>query len=187
MHVEGTSIAGLQRFIPRPHRDARGFFVRTFDAHVMEQAGLQPATFVQDSQSRSGQGTVRGLHLRTDGREAKLVRCARGAIFDVVVDMRLGSPTFGTWESFQLDDAELSVLHIPPGCAHGFQVLSPEADVCYRMDAPYASEWDASVSYADPSLAIAWPRPVVGLSERDRSAPLLRDVRPVRLPADRDR
>lgn len=181
MQVDQTAIAGVVRFQPQPHLDERGFFVRTFDADTVRGAGIDPTCFVQDSQSRSRRGTLRGLHLRTDGREAKLVRCSRGAIFDVVVDVREGSPSYGSWLAFTLDDLEHAVLHIPPGCAHGFQVLTEDADVCYRMDAPYASGHDATVSYADPALGIPWPLAVTALSQRDSAAPLLAQVSPVRM------
>ena len=104
MQVRTTSLAGVLVFVPSPHRDHRGFFTRTFDAGVAAEHGIVPAAFVQDSQSRSGLGTLRGLHTRAGRGEAKLVRCARGAIHDVVVDARPGSPTFGRHEAFRLDD-----------------------------------------------------------------------------------
>ena len=127
-------IADALLFRPSPYVDERGFFCRTFDADVMRAAGLDPATFIQDSQSRSARGVVRGLHTRRGDGEAKLVRCSYGAIFDVVVDLRPASPTRGHWESFELRDEEQATPYVPPGCAHGFQALTDPADVAYKID-----------------------------------------------------
>ena len=119
--------------------------------------GVDPASFVQDSQSRSGLGALRGLHTRAGQGEAKLVRCARGAIHDVVVDARPGSPTFGRHETFRLDDEQFLHVYIPSGLLHGFQVLSDVADVCYRIDREHDPSEDRAVRYDDPDLAISWP------------------------------
>ncbi|HEY8524102.1 MAG TPA: dTDP-4-dehydrorhamnose 3,5-epimerase [Acidimicrobiales bacterium] len=170
MQVRTTSLAGVLVFVPTPHRDDRGFFTRTFDAAAAATHGLEPATFVQDSQSRSGRGTLRGLHTRAGRGEAKLVRCARGAVHDVVVDARPGSPTFGRHEAFRLDDERFWHVYIPSGLLHGFQVLSDVADVCYRIDTEHDPTEDRAVRYDDPDLAIDWPLPVTGLSPRDAAA-----------------
>ena len=170
MQVRTTSLAGVLVFVPTPHRDDRGFFTRTFDAAAAATHGLEPATFVQDSQSRSGRGTLRGLHTRAGRGEAKLVRCARGAVHDVVVDARPGSPTFGRHEAFRLDDERFWHVYIPSGLLHGFQVLSDVADVCYRIDREHDPSEDLSVRYDDPDLGIRWPQPVTLISERDRTA-----------------
>jgi dTDP-4-dehydrorhamnose 3,5-epimerase len=170
MQVDTVGLADVLLFRPAPHRDDRGFFTRTFDADVARAHGLDPASFVQDSQSRSGHATLRGLHGRSGAGEAKLVRCARGAILDVVVDARPGSPTFGQHQAFRLDDEQFWMLYVPRGFLHGFQVLSEVADICYRIDRAHDPAEDVSVRYDDPELAIAWPLPADTLSPRDRSA-----------------
>jgi len=169
-------IAGALLFTPSPHRDARGFFSRTFDASVMRAAGVDPGRFVQDSLSRSARGVLRGLHLRGGDGEAKLVRCSYGAIFDVVVDLRPGSPTRGNRESFELCDQDQVTLYIPAGCAHGFQALTEPADVAYRIDREHDPAQDITIAFDDPELGIDWPLPVAATSARDRSAPSLAAV-----------
>lgn len=177
MKVDKTGIDGLLVFTPTPYRDDRGLFSRTFDANVAAEAGLDPNGFVQDSLSRSHAGVVRGLHVRTGQGEGKLVRCSYGAIFDVVVDLRPGSATFGRWESFDLDgDAQTSIF-IPPGCAHGFQSLTEPADTSYRITREHDPSEDLTVSFRDPDLAIPWPLPVKAASPKDDSAPPLHELR----------
>jgi dTDP-4-dehydrorhamnose 3,5-epimerase len=176
MHVETTELRDVLLFRPSPHHDERGFFTRTFDAEVAAAHGLDPASFVQDSQSRSTYGTLRGLHGRSGDGEAKLVRCARGAILDVVVDARPGSPTFGQHQAFRLDDQDFWMLYVPRGFLHGFQVLTDVVDICYRIDRPHDATEDVSVRYDDPDLDVAWPLPVDTLSPRDRSAGSWRDL-----------
>src|SRR6478609_7567441 len=127
MHVETTELRDVLLFRPSPHHDERGFFTRTFDAEVAAAHGLDPSAFVQDSQSRSSLATLRGLHGRGGAGEAKLVRCARGAILDVIVDARPDSPTFGRHQAYRLDDVEFCMLYVPRGFLHGFQVLSEVA------------------------------------------------------------
>ncbi len=173
-----TTLDGVRTIVAQPVGDARGWFARTFDADVLAEAGIDHAAFVQGSQSRSVRGTLRGLHARRELTEAKLVRCAHGAIWDVVVDARPWSPSFLRWETFTLDDREHRQLYIPPGCLHGFQVISEVADVCYRMDARYEPGLDLTVAYDDPTLAIPWPLEEPLLSERDRRAPRLAEIRP---------
>ena len=155
------------------HSDERGFFCRTFDVDAISAAGIDPCSFAQDSISRSASGVVRGLHLRKGHGEAKLVRCSYGAIFDVVVDLRPASPTYRAWDSFDLRDDEPASLYIPAGCAHGFQALTPVADVSYRIDRPHNPAEDVSIAFDDPELAIPWPLPVTVMSPRDRTAPPL--------------
>jgi len=166
-------IAGALLFKPAPHVDERGFFCRTFDVEVTRAAGIDPAGFAQDSLSRSARGVIRGMHLRSGDGEAKLVRCSYGAIFDVVVDLRAGSPTYRNWESFELRDDEQVSLYIPAGCAHGFQALTDPADVSYRIDRPHDPAEDVSIAFDDPDLAIPWPLPAAMMSQRDRVAPAL--------------
>ena len=166
-------IAGAMVFTPDPSFDERGFFCRTFDADVMCAAGIDPTRFTQDSVSRSSRGVVRGLHVRRGDGEAKLVRCSYGTIFDVIVDLRSSSPTYGNWENFELrGDTQVS-LYVPAGCAHGFQALTEPADVCYRIDRPHDPEEDVSIAFDDPDLAISWPLPVGAMSQRDWTAPPL--------------
>lgn len=166
-------IAGALLFEPTPHIDERGFFSRTFDADVAREAGVDPGGFSQDSQSRSVRGVVRGMHIRCGAGEAKLVRCSYGSIFDVIVDLRLGSPTYRNLETFELRDTDQRSLYIPAGCAHGFQALTDPADVSYRIDRPHDPTEDISIAFDDPELAIPWPLPVSITSQRDRGAPSL--------------
>ncbi|MFG1705608.1 dTDP-4-dehydrorhamnose 3,5-epimerase family protein [Nonomuraea sp. M3C6] len=170
MRVERTPLDGVLLFVPSPHRDERGLFTRTFDASVAAGHGLDPAAFLQDSQSRSRGGTVRGLHGRSGRGEAKLVRCARGAVHDVLVDIRPGSPTFGRQFSVRLDDQAFVTLYVPAGFLHGFQALTDEADTCYRIDREHDPAEDLSVRYDDPDLKIDWPLPVAAISPRDLEA-----------------
>lgn len=170
MRVERTRLDGLLVLVPEVHADERGFFSRTFDDRTAAEAGIDPRSFVQDSQSRSHRGVVRGLHGRGGAGEAKLVRCARGAVLDVVVDARPASPTFGQWLAHRLDDVEMRHLFVPAGFLHGHQTLTPQADVCYRIDAEHAPEEDLAVHHLDPDLAVEWPEPITLVSERDRAA-----------------
>ena len=169
-------ISGALLFRPKPHVDERGFFCRTFDADVARQAGLDPDGFAQDSLSRSVRGVIRGLHIRRGDGESKLVRCSYGAVFDVIVDLRPGSATYGNWESFELRDDEQVSLYVPAGCAHGFQALTNPADVCYRIDRPHDPAEDVSITFDDPELAIPWPLSVTRMSDRDKKAPSLREA-----------
>lgn len=174
VRVEQTELSGVLMLVPTPFRDERGFFTRTFDAEIFDEHLGEPgasARFIQDSQSRSVQGVVRGMHGRSGRGEAKLVRCAHGAIHDVVVDVRPGSPTLGRWQAFRLDDEQFRHLYIPPGFLHGFQSLTPTADVCYRIDRPHDPQEDIAVRHDDADLAITWPLPVTRVSSRDAEAP----------------
>ena len=175
MRVLETDLDGVLLFEPTPHRDARGFFSRTCDNAVLAAAGIDP-TFAQDSQSRSVQGVVRGMHGRLGNGEAKLVRCAHGAVHDVVVDARPGSPTFGRWQAFRLDDETMRSVYIPRGFLHGFQALTDVADTCYRIDTAHDPAEDVSVAWDDPDLAIPWPLPPTLVSDRDRRAPSWRQL-----------
>ena len=163
-------IAGAMLFRAPPRVDERGFFCRTFDVDVVRAAGIDPAGFVQDSISRSARGVVRGLHVRGGAGESKLVRCSYGAVFDVIVDLRPGSPTFRNWESFELIADEPVSLYVPAGCAHGFQALTDPADVSYRIDRAHDPAEVVSIAFDDAELAIPWPLPVTMMSPRDRAA-----------------
>ena len=176
MEFANTAIRGLVQFCGPVHRDARGFFSRTFDAATAREAGIDPNAFVQDSLSRSAQGVVRGLHLRVGLGEGKLVRCSSGAVFDVVVDLRPTSPTYRTWVSFDLDGEAQRSIYIPPGCAHGFQALTEPADTSYRINRPHDPSEDLTIAHDDPELAIPWPLPVTLMSDADRNAKPLSDL-----------
>ncbi|MBW0105121.1 dTDP-4-dehydrorhamnose 3,5-epimerase [Pseudonocardia sp. KRD291] len=170
MQVHRSVIDGVVQFVPVPHVDEHGFRTVTFDSAVAAAHGLDAGRFIQDSQSRSVQGVIRGMHGRTGAGESKLVRCAHGAMHDIVVDARPGSPTFGRVATFLLDDVERRHLYIPAGCLHGFQALSPTVDTCYRIDTPHDPTEDVSVRFDDPDLAIRWPLPVGTMSTKDRAA-----------------
>ena len=171
--IEVPAVAGALLFRPAPHVDERGFFSRTFDAEIARSAGLDPCGFVQDSLSRSAQGVIRGMHVRSGAGEAKLVRCSYGAVFDVVVDLRPGSPTYRNQEYFELTGDNQVTVYVPAGCAHGFQALTDPADVSYRIDRPHDPAEDVSIAYDDPDLAIDWPLPASLMSARDTRAPSL--------------
>jgi dTDP-4-dehydrorhamnose 3,5-epimerase len=178
MQFHETSIDGAVLIEPDPHLDDRGFFVRVLDAELFRSAGIDPTRFVQENQSRSRHGTLRGLHLRANPSEAKIVRCTHGEVYDVVVDLRPSSPTFRRWEAFALDDRRHLQVYVPPGCGHGFEVLSDVADMAYRHDAYYDAALEAEVRYDDADLGVAWPLSDPVLSERDRRAPSFRQLLP---------
>jgi dTDP-4-dehydrorhamnose 3,5-epimerase len=173
VRIEKTTLTDVLILVPHPFRDERGLFTRTFDADIFDyylgKPGLS-ASFVQDSQSRSKRGVIRGMHGRSGRGEAKLVRCANGVVHDVLVDIRRDSPTFGRQEAFLLDDTDFRQLYVPPGFLHGFQALTATADVCYRIDRPHDPSEDLAVVYNDPDLAIEWPLPASVISSRDASA-----------------
>jgi dTDP-4-dehydrorhamnose 3,5-epimerase len=175
MRVLPTSLDGVLLLEPAVHGDDRGFFVETFRANVWGELGID-VEFVQDNHSRSRRGTLRGMHFQTEPGQGKLVRCPRGAIFDVAVDLRRGSPTYGRWEGHVLDDDRHRQLWVPVGFAHGFQVLSEVADVAYKLTSLYDPATEAGIAYDDPDVGIAWPDLELLVSERDRSAPRLADV-----------
>ena len=159
---------------PVVHGDERGFFLETYRRSAWAELGVGEE-FVQDNHSRSARGVVRGMHYQRG--MAKLVRCARGAIFDVLVDLRCGSPTFGEWESYELSDENLHQLYCPVGFAHGFCVVSDVADVIYSCSAYYEPAEEGGIAYDDPDLGIEWPAGIeFQVSPRDAAAPRLRDV-----------
>ena len=171
-----TRLQGPVLVKPVVHGDERGFFHESYRRNIYTDLGI-PEEFVQDNHSRSGHGIVRGMHFQIGDGTAKLVRCGRGAILDVLVDVRRGSPTFGEWESFELTDENLHQLYCPIGFAHGFCVLSDTADVMYKQSAYYDDEIERGIAYNDPDVAIAWPAGIeLKPSQRDATAPLLRDI-----------
>ena len=156
---------------PVVHGDARGFFLETYRRSVMAELGIEDE-FVQDNHSRSRGSVVRGMHFQPG--MAKLVRCARGSIYDVLVDIRRGSPTFGEWEGAELNDENHRQLYCPDGFAHGFCVLSEVADVVYLTSAYYDASLDGGFAYDDPAVGIEWPGGgELTASARDSSAPTL--------------
>jgi dTDP-4-dehydrorhamnose 3,5-epimerase len=169
-----TRLDGPALIEPVVHGDTRGFFLETFRARVLAELGIHDE-WVQDNQSRSGLGVLRGMHFQPG--MAKLVRCASGAIFDVVVDIRPGSPAFGRWEAFELNDENHQQVYCPDGFAHGFCVLSEVADVVYRCSAYYDAALEAGFRFDDPEVGIEWPVMEVKTSERDNRAPLLSELR----------
>ena len=179
MRLLETRIDGPVLIEPVVHADGRGFFQETFRHDQLAELGLpEDVAFVQDNHSRSSRGVVRGMHLQVGAGITKLVRCARGAIFDVVVDVRRGSPHYGEWEGFELSDSNHHQLLVPVGFAHGFCVISEIADVIYKQTGYYAPELERGIAYDDPALGIRWPLPDDELipSKRDATAPRLEDV-----------
>ena len=172
-----TRLEGPILIEPRVLGDERGFFCETYRRGVFGELGI-PEEMVQDNHSRSGRGIVRGMHFQIGQGAAKLVRCSRGSIVDVMVDVRRGSPTFSEWEAFHLDEDNRRSVYCPVGFAHGFCVISDVADVMYKQSNYYADETERGIAYNDPDVAIEWPLPVEELipSQRDATAPLLRDI-----------
>jgi len=172
-----TRLAGPILLEPDVFGDERGFFCETYRRSTFMALGIQEE-MVQDNHSRSRRGVVRGMHFSVGRGATKLVRCGRGAIHDVLVDVRRGSPTFGEWEGFDLTDENMRLLYIPVGFAHGFCVVSDTADVLYKQDAYYDPSTDRAIKYDDPAIGIDWPLREDELvpSERDLEAPLLKDV-----------
>jgi dTDP-4-dehydrorhamnose 3,5-epimerase len=169
-----TRLAGPALIEPTVHADERGFFLETYRATALAELGIHDE-WVQDNHSRSRKGVLRGMHFQPG--MAKLVRCARGRIFDVAVDIRPGSPAFGRWEGVELDESEHRQFYVPDGFAHGFCVLSDEADVLYRCSAYYDPQGEAGFRFDDPEVGIEWPAGIeFTTSERDRAAPLLSEL-----------
>ena len=178
MDITETALPGVLRIVPRRFDDARGFFCESWNRRRMAEAGLDH-DFVQDNHSHSaGRGTVRGLHYQSPPMaQAKLVRVVRGAVRDVVVDIRRGSPTYGRWVAEEISAGDGAALLIPRGFLHGFVTLTPETDVLYKVDAYYAPDCDGAIRFDDPDLGIDWgiaPGEAV-LSEKDARAPAFRD------------
>jgi dTDP-4-dehydrorhamnose 3,5-epimerase len=177
MKISPTRIDGPLIVEADVHGDARGFFAETYRASVFAEHGVDDV-WVQENHSRSARGVVRGLHFQTEPGQAKLVRCARGTIVDVAVDLRRGSPTYCEWEAIELSDDNMRQLYLPIGFAHGFAVTSETADVVYKCSWYYVPEAERGIRYDDPDVAIEWPDGLeLTASQRDIDAPLLRDVR----------
>ena len=170
-----TQLDGLVLIEPQVHGDERGFLVETFRDDGWRELGIE-VEFVQENHSRSGRDILRGLHFQTRPGQAKLVRCLRGGIWDVAVDLRRDSPTFRRWEGHQLDDERHRQLFVPAGFAHGFCVLSERADVAYKLSSYYHPATEAGIAWDDPEVAVEWPISDPILSERDRAAPHLAEI-----------
>ena len=175
MNVTPCELPEVLLIEPTVFRDERGFFLESWHEWRYAQAGL-PGPFVQDNHSFSRRGTLRGLHVQASRPQGKLVRVTQGEMFDVAVDVRQGSPSFGRWVARVLNGTEALQLWVPPGFAHGFLTLSEEAHVEYKCTGFYDPEDDLAIAWDDPELAIPWPTREPLLSERDQRAPRLRDV-----------
>jgi dTDP-4-dehydrorhamnose 3,5-epimerase len=170
MQAQPLSLDGLVLITPQVHRDDRGFFIETFNGPRYQQAGVE-CKFVQDNHSRSHQGTVRGMHFQTAPGQAKLVRVVVGRIYDVAVDIRPDSPTFGRWQGVYLDAESHAQLFLPVGFAHGFCVVSDVAEVLYKVSTVYDVKTEAGFRYDDPEVGIVWPTDAPKVSRRDAEAP----------------
>jgi len=171
-----TRLDGPILIEPQVFGDHRGFFHESYRKNVFAELGI-PEDFPQDNHSRSATGIFRGLHFQVGAGAAKLVRCATGAIIDYAVDLRKGSPTYGQWESFELNDENLHQVYVPIGFAHGFVVTQGPADVMYKLSAYYDDSIERGIAYDDPDVGLEFPEGLeLSVSDRDATAPRLRDV-----------
>ena len=177
MKVTPCAIPDVLLIEPQVFPDDRGFFLESYNRERFAAAGID-TLFVQDNHSRSVKGTLRGLHYQRAPGQAKLVRVARGSIWDAAVDIRPGSPTFGQWVAEELSEENQRMLLVPVGFAHGFVVLSEEADVLYKCSHFYVPETEAGIAWDDPDVGLAWPDSAPMLSARDQGNPHLREVFP---------
>jgi dTDP-4-dehydrorhamnose 3,5-epimerase len=179
MHTVPAKLEGLMVIEPTVHPDERGFFLESYRHQWHQQAGIPDGLeFVQDNHSRSTRGVLRGMHFHVGEGVAKLVRCARGRILDVAVDLRRGSPTYGQWDGVELDEDSMREVYVPVGFGHGFCVLSDVADVLYKQTTYFNPELERAIAWDDPDIGIEWPLPVGELivSDRDAEAPRLREI-----------
>jgi dTDP-4-dehydrorhamnose 3,5-epimerase len=175
LNVRETGLPGVLLIEPKVFGDDRGFFMETYRADTFREAGIGDA-FVQDNHSRSARGVLRGLHYQEPNGQGKLVRCTRGAIFDVAVDIRRGSPTFARWFGIELSDANKRMLWIPPGFAHGFCAMEDDSDLVYKCTKLYDAASDRSILWNDPAIGIEWPIAEPVLSGKDANAPRLAEA-----------
>jgi len=189
MNIITTNLPSVIVIEPKVYGDKRGFFLETFREDVLLQAGIN-AHFVQDNHSRSSQGVLRGLHYQMTQTQGKLVRVATGSVFDVVVDVRSGSPTFGQWFGTELNEENIKMIFVPPGFAHGFVVLSETADFIYKCTDYYHPESEQGVAWDDPDLNIDWSiaeiAEKISLSDKDKQNVKLKDQPAEKLPAYKD-
>ncbi|HYQ77578.1 MAG TPA: dTDP-4-dehydrorhamnose 3,5-epimerase [Solirubrobacterales bacterium] len=170
-----TKLDGVVLIEPVVHGDERGFMLESYSREAWGELGVE-VDFVQNNHSRSSRGTLRGIHFQTKPGQAKLVRCARGEILDVAVDLRRASPTYGQWEAHVLDDVKHRQLFVPAGFGHGFAVLSETADVCYQVSSYYDPVTEAGIAWDDPDVGVDWQVTDPLLSERDKDAPRLAEI-----------
>jgi dTDP-4-dehydrorhamnose 3,5-epimerase len=176
LKIRETNLPGVLLLEPKVISDERGFFMETYRADVLlREAGIADA-FMQDNHSRSARGVLRGLHYQEPNAQGKLVRCTRGAIFDVAVDIRRGSPTFARWFGVELNDTNKLMLWVPPGFAHGFCALEDDSDLIYKCTSLYDRACDRSILWNDPEIGIEWPIKEPRLSGKDATAPRLADA-----------
>ena len=175
MRFVATDLPGVVIVEPNVYRDNRGYFLETYHAERYRAGGIE-GPFVQDNHSRSAGGTVRGLHLQPGRPQGKLIRVTEGEIFDVSVDLRRGSPTFGQWVSVTISSENFRQCYVPPGFAHGFCVVSPTAQVEYKCTDLYEPEAEIGIAWNDPTLVIVWPVAEPILSDRDRRNPTLAEI-----------
>jgi dTDP-4-dehydrorhamnose 3,5-epimerase len=170
-----AKLDGVALIEPVVHGDERGFMLESYARGEWAELGVD-VDFVQHNHSRSAKGTLRGIHFQTSPGQAKLVRCARGAIVDVAVDLRRESPTYGQWEAHVLDDSTHRQLFVPVGFGHGFAVLSDVADVCYQVSSLYDPATESGIAWDDPAIGVDWQVAEPLLSERDKVAPHLAEI-----------
>jgi len=189
MNIITTNLPGVIVIEPKVYVDKRGFFLETFREDVLLQAGIN-AHFVQDNHTRSSQGVLRGLHYQMTQTQGKLVRVAAGSVFDVVVDVRSSSPTFGQWYGTELNEDNIKMIYAPPGFAHGFVVLSETADFIYKCTDYYHPESEQGIAWDDPDLNIDWSiaeiAEKISLSDKDKQNVKLKDQPAEKLPAYKD-
>ena len=189
MNIITTNLPGVIVIEPKVYVDKRGFFLETFREDVLLQAGIN-AHFVQDNHTRSSQGVLRGLHYQMTQTQGKLVRVATGSVFDVMVDVRSGSPTFGQWYGTELNEDNMKMMYVPPGFAHGFVVLSETADFIYKCTDYYHPESEQGIAWDDPDLNIDWSiaeiAEKISLSDKDKQNVKLKDQPAEKLPAYKD-
>lgn len=174
-NVEKSDLDGVLLIQPAVHSDPRGHFFESFQKERYKEIGIGE-DFVQDNQSVSQKNTIRGLHYRSAPGQAKLVRVIRGEVFDVVVDIRKQSPTFGQWRGYTLSDSNYLQIYIPVGFAHGFCVLSATAEFLYKVSEYYSAEKEIGIMWNDPDIAVKWPTSNPVLSEKDKTNPALKDI-----------
>ncbi len=175
MQVEATQLPGVLIITPRVFTDPRGFFFESYNQEMFHQHGIE-TVFVQDNHSKSARGTLRGLHFQVQpAAQVKLIRVVRGVVWDVAVDIRIGSPAFGQWVGVELSAENFRQLYIPVGFAHGFCVLSEEAEVLYKTSHVYSPAHELGIRWDDPALKVAWPIDEPLLSGRDQRAGTLAD------------
>jgi len=173
-------LAGAYRISQTRHEDERGFFARSYCETEFSARGLETRWVQSNTSYNHRKGTLRGLHFqRPPHEEVKLVRCIRGAIFDVMVDLRRESPTFGKWCGLTLDDNNRDAAYVPRGFAHGYQTLIDDVEVIYTVSAFHAPESEGGLNALDATVSVKWPLPIAAMSQRDRQAPLLQQVQPI--------